>query len=65
MMRHAAAFSVGNFRRGDLNLAIDLHGIKVDDFAIEGQRQPNPKLAFARSGRADYYRYHSHFDCRI
>ena len=52
-MRHTTSLAQWNFRRRNLNFTIDLHGIAVDDLAIEAQSQLNAKLAFPGSRRAD------------
>src|ERR1041384_4744569 len=53
MMRHAAPFCKRHFGRGDLDLAIDLHRIAIDNLARESQRECDAEFALARSGRAD------------
>src|SRR5205085_3577131 len=51
MMRHALSFRKRHFGRGDLDLAIDLHRVAIDDLAIEAQRERDAERALPRRGR--------------
>jgi len=53
VVRHAAPLCGGDFGRGDLDLAVDLDGVAVDDLAARAQRERDAELALARSRRAD------------
>src|SRR2546423_3282475 len=53
MVRHAAPPRGRNFRGGDFYLPVDLHGVAVDDLAVEPQGERDSELALARSRRAD------------
>src|ERR1041384_141578 len=44
MMRHAAPLCKRHFGRGDLDLAIDLHRIAIDNLARESQRDGDDRL---------------------
>ena len=52
-MRDAATFFHWNFGRGDVEAAIDLDGIAVDDLAVEAFGQGDAKIALARRRGAD------------
>src|SRR6266567_1316568 len=53
MMWHAAALSERNLRRGNLNPPVNLHGVTVDDFSAETQRQLDSQRALAGSSRSN------------
>ena len=55
VMRDAAPLFEGHFRRRQLDAAIDLYRIAVDNLAAEAQGERYPQLAFTRSRRSDDY----------
>ena len=61
MMRNSVALGPGDFSSCDVDSAIDLNRIEVDDLAVAGQSQLDAKLAFARSGGPYDYRNQSSF----
>lgn len=52
-MRNTFAFVEWYFRSCDLDLAVNLHRIAVDYFAIEPQRNFDPESTFAGCGGSD------------
>jgi hypothetical protein len=54
VMRDTALFCGWDFGGRDVQAAIDLHRIAIDDFTIEAFGECEAKIAFAGSGRADY-----------
>ena len=53
MMWNALAFGDGQFVRGDGQAPIELHGIAVDDFAIDGLSEGDCEGRFAGAGCAE------------
>ena len=52
-MWDAAPHVERNFGRRNIYLAINLHGIAVDNLAAEAERDGQAEIALARSGWAD------------
>jgi hypothetical protein len=44
MVPHSPAFGQGDFRRADVHAAVELHGIGVDDFAVQFECQADGKV---------------------
>src|SRR5215211_5419751 len=61
MMRNSLTLVGRNLRGRDVDAAIDLDRVEVDDLTIDDTGQADAKLAFARSRRAYDCRYHSRF----
>ena len=53
VVRDAAPLVRRDFRRGDLDLSVDLYRVAVDDLAARAQRERDAEVALARGGRAD------------
>src|SRR2546426_11341896 len=53
MMGYASALRQRNFRGGDLNFLVNLHGVTVDDFSAEMQGQFDSQRALAGSRRSN------------
>src|SRR5712664_2132590 len=54
VMRHAATLFQRHFRRGYLNVLIDLDGVTVDDLTADALRHGDSQLTFAGGGRTYY-----------
>src|SRR5712691_937250 len=55
MMRHSAALGLRDFGCCDVDSAIDLNGIEVDDLAFARQSELDAQVTFAGSGGSDDY----------
>ena len=53
VVRNILALGGGNFRRSDIETAIQLERIAVHDFAAEGTRNMHSESAFPGAGGAD------------
>src|SRR6185295_10664312 len=53
MMWHASLLGGRNLGGCDVDSAIDLNGIEIDDLTVKGERELDGEFAFARRGRPD------------
>ncbi len=54
MMRNTAPFAFGKLGRANIQSAMNLHGVEIDDFAVQLPGQRQGKVAFASTGGAEY-----------
>ena len=59
VMRDSTTLIEGDLRRSDVEAAIDLHRIEVDDLAALSEREIEGEFTLARSRRPDYHGYQS------
>ncbi|CRH72322.1 Uncharacterised protein [Chlamydia trachomatis] len=52
-MRYSASLILGEFRGADIHAAVELHGIDVDNFPVEGLCECDAKRRLASGGWAD------------
>jgi hypothetical protein len=52
MVRNAKTLRDRHFRRTDVEAAVHLHGVTIDDFAAESTRQRKRQRALPATGRA-------------